>query len=196
MASPADTAGSPPGSRPGQLIVLTGPPGAGKTTVATLLADQYSPSVHLHADDFWHVIRRGAVAPYRRQAHRQNTIVITALARAASAYAGGGYHVIVDGIIGPWFIELFRTAAEMPPDRIHYLILRPDEATTLRRAADRGDDALTALEPLRTMYRQFTELGSYERHVINSAGLTPAGTADRTREAVTGRRFLLAPSPS
>jgi adenylate kinase family enzyme len=190
MASAADETGS----GPGQLIVLTGPPGVGKTTVATLLADQYSPSVHLHADDFWRFIRRGAIAPYLRQAHRQNTVVIASLARAASAYATGGYHVIVDGIIGPWFIEDFRAAADMPPDQIHYLILRPDEATTLQRAIGRGADALTTLEPVRTMYHQFTGLGPYERHVIDSTELNPATTTDRARHAITGRGFILAPS--
>jgi|GEM_PF-4392598 len=50
-------------SPPGRLIVLTGPPGAGESTVARFLADRLSPSVHLHCDDFWHFIKQGASAP-------------------------------------------------------------------------------------------------------------------------------------
>jgi predicted kinase len=175
------------------LIVLTGPPGAGKTTVAALLAQRYIPSVHLYADDFWRFICSGAIPPYLPQAHQQNGVVITALARAAAAYITGGYHVIVDGVIGPWFIERFYVEADLAREQIHYLVLRPDEATTVHRAVHRGPDALTATEPVRAMYAQFADLGRYESYVIDSSALDPAATAEFIQRAVTERRFILPP---
>lgn len=75
----------------GKVIVLTGPPGAGKSTVARLLTDSLPSSVHLHSNDFWHYIRQGRIAPYLPQAHQQNQTVI-------------------DGIVGPWFIDMFLSA--------------------------------------------------------------------------------------
>ena len=124
------------------MIVLTGPPGAGKSTVARLLADALPSSVHLHSDDFWNYIRQGRIAPYLPQAHQQNQVVIDALAQAAFAYAAGGYHVMCDGIVGPWFIDVFRAAAAARATELHYVILRPDEPTTLRRASARGDQRI------------------------------------------------------
>jgi hypothetical protein len=94
--------------------------------------------------------------------------VITALARAAATYTSSGYHVIVDGIIGPWFIEHFCAATDLAAGQIHCLVLRPDEATTVHRAVHRGSDALTDTEPVHAMYVQFTDLGRYESHVIDS----------------------------
>jgi predicted kinase len=141
------------------VIVLTGPPGAGKSTVARLLADALPLSVHLHSDGFWHYIRQGRIAPYLPQSHPQNQVVMDALARAAFAYAAGGYDVICDGIVGPWFIDVFRSAAATKVIELHYVILRPDEPTTVRRAVARGDEALTDPEPIRSLYRQFTDLG-------------------------------------
>ena len=49
----------------GSVLILTGPPGAGKSTVARLLADtNEKPTVPLHTDDFYVSIRKGYVAPY------------------------------------------------------------------------------------------------------------------------------------
>src|SRR5689334_1125692 len=95
-ASPVQSRTAPGGA----VVVLTGPPGAGKTTVARVLADRLTPSVHLHTDDFWHYIRQGWIAPYLPEAHRQNQVVINVVVQAAFGFAQGGYHVIVDGIVG------------------------------------------------------------------------------------------------
>jgi broad-specificity NMP kinase len=167
------------------LTVLTGPPGAGKTTVATILVQRYPFAVHLHADDFWHFIRSGGIPPYLPEAHQQNSVVITALARAAAGYAIGGYHVIVDGIVGPWFLERFCAALDPALGQIHYVVLRPDEASTLSRAQSRGPDALTDVDPIQSMYREFVDLGAYERHVIDSTTDDPAATVTRIERALT-----------
>ncbi len=45
-------------------------PGAGKTTMAKALAAMPgSPKVHLHADDFWHFIKQGAISLFLESTH-------------------------------------------------------------------------------------------------------------------------------
>ena len=64
-------------------IILTGPPGAGKSTTARSLAETYPKSVHLHTDDFWHYIASGAIPPYLPESEEQNQVVMRVIRQAA-----------------------------------------------------------------------------------------------------------------
>jgi cytidylate kinase len=86
----------------GEVITLTGPPGAGKTSVAALVAgDAARPTVHLVTDSFYRAIRTGFVLPYLPESARQNEIVIEAIQAAVTAFARGGYDVVVGRHRGP-----------------------------------------------------------------------------------------------
>jgi predicted kinase len=177
------------------VTVLTGPPGSGKTTVAGILAGQVSPSVSLHTDDFWRFIHQGRVPPYLPEAHHQNEVVMDVLVGCALGYAMGGYEVIVDGIVGPWFVEGFETAARTNSVPLHYVVLRADEKTTLARATGRGDGALTDSGPVKIMYEQFADLGAFEQHVIDCTLLTAERTAEAVRAGIEDGTFQLTAPP-
>ncbi|MFI8505094.1 AAA family ATPase [Streptomyces sp. NPDC085524] len=183
----------PSSPRSGQVIVVTGPPGAGKSTVAALLADHLTPSVHLHSDDFWSCIKQGGVPPYLPEADRQNQVVLRVLVSAAFGYAGGGYHVVYDGVVGPWFIDLFRAAAEEHAVPLNYVVLRPDQDTTMERATGRTGDALTDPEPIRSMHARFRDMGAYEANVLDSSSLTAGVTAASILQSLARGAYLLGP---
>ncbi|QNF34316.1 ATP-binding protein [Adhaeribacter swui] len=158
------------GSWAGNLLILSGPPGSGKTTLAQMLAQQPGCSkVHLPADDFWHFIKQGTIDPYLPEAHEQNKVVMQVLARAAEEYARGGYFVVLDGIIGPWFLPLFRIL-QVP---LHYLVLRPPLALAIQRCQERGGNTLTNPVVISALHQQFVALGELERHVLPTAEQNP-----------------------
>jgi adenylate kinase family enzyme len=69
------------------VLLLTGPPGVGKTTTARILANREERAVHVEVDHFFHFIRSGYVEPWRPESRQQNETVMRIVADTAGAYA-------------------------------------------------------------------------------------------------------------
>jgi predicted kinase len=178
----------------GRIVIVTGPPGAGKTAVAKRLAQSADRphAIHLHTDDFYTYIRKGFVEPWRPESRAQNTVVLDALAATAAIFAAGGYDVFADGIIGPWFFDPWFAAAERANLDLHYVLLLPDEATTVARATSRRAPALTDPAPVRFMWRQFAELPAYADHVVDTTHLSIDEALDLIQSGLAAGDFRLA----
>ncbi len=179
-----------------EIIILTGPPGAGKSTTARALADSFERSVHLHTDDFWAFIRSGMIQPYLPEADKQNHTVMQVIRDAAFSYGVGGFVVVVDGVVGPWMLEHFRAGSSAVNDvdgapRLHYVVLRPSRQETLRRAQARKAPALVDEVPVLEMWDQFADLGEFEGHVIDTTTQTSFETVAAVHAAVASGRFVL-----
>jgi chloramphenicol 3-O-phosphotransferase len=176
----------------GSILILTGSPGAGKSTVARLLADTSTrPIVHLHTDDFYTAIRKGFISPWLHEAQQQNIVVVGVIVDAALAYARGGYDVIIDGIIGPWFLDPFRDAAKNGVV-FDYVVLRPSEAETIRRGSARiFEKAMRDEVVIAQMWKAFSDLGPLEPHALDSTADNVDATAAQIRSGMAEGRFRL-----
>jgi len=145
-----------------------------------MLADAEERVVLLDGDEFWRVIRRGRMSPWLPESHDQNTAVVRILATTAAGYAAAGYPVIVDGIVGPWFLPVFTDATREAGVALHYVVLRASLAVALERVADRNVGVVDAgfEAGIRHMWRQFSDLGALERHVVDTSA-TPADVVGR-----------------
>ncbi len=178
---------------PGRIIILTGAPGTGKTTVAALTAKESdrARSVHMRTDRFYHDLSKGAVPPHLPESNKQNQVVVEAILAAAQHFARNGYDVIVDGIIGPWFLEPWKRAARTGAE-IHYLVLRASREETLRRALGRAKLNPSAnRELVAALWGQFQHLGPYEANAIDITDCSADEAAAMVKAAVAAGVMLL-----
>jgi predicted kinase len=174
----------------GFILIVSGPPGAGKSTVARRLAQTWDGlAVHIPTDAFYSAILSGYVAPWLAGSHQQNITVTQAIAAAASAYAAGGYAVLLDGVVGPWFLERYREAAANAGVELSYVVLRPDRATAVVRARDREETPLIVYPE--GLFERFDDLGPFEAHAIDTTSLDVAAVADLLRQGLTSSRFRI-----
>jgi gluconate kinase len=157
-----------------ELVVVSGPPGAGKSTVARLLAGQFERSVLVEGDAFFGFLARGAIEPWLSAANDQNDVVIQAAAAAAGRFAAGGFVTVYEGVVGPWFLDRFVQLADLP--EVHYAILMPSLDQCLDRVTSRTGHGFTDQAATRHMYQQFADAVIDQRHVFANA----PGTATQT----------------
>jgi cytidylate kinase len=158
----------------GELLVVTGPPGAGKSTVAAILSAGFPLSALVAGDDFFGFLDQGAIAPWLTDAHEQNEVVTEAAAAAAGRLARGDYTVVYDGMIGPWLLPAFARVAAAPA--LHYVIIFPDEETCVGRVVARTGHGFTDVPATRHMYREFADAEIDARHVLSDPPEDPRRT--------------------
>jgi len=148
----------------GSVVIVSGPPASGKTTLCRALAAGCPNGVHLDSDRFYDFIAH-RVDPTSGESHHQNTIIIRAVASAALAYAKGGYTVFLDGVIGPWFLPEFRPVleSEVPTQ---YVVLKVSAARARARARERQGPGMSPT--VDAMQPKFLDLGALEQHAVDA----------------------------
>jgi predicted kinase len=161
------------------VLILTGPPGVGKTTAAASLAVRSPRAVHLEADHFFRFIRSGFVEPWSPESNEQNAAVMRIVAAAATGYASAGYFTVVDGILIPgWFLEPVRDALREAGHRVAVAILRAPLSVCLSRLREREGGPGPDSGAIEQLWQSFADAGELETNVLEVGEESSVAVAD------------------
>lgn len=164
-----------------QIVIVSGPPGAGKSTVCEALCERYDRTVHLQTDDVYGWIRMGYAPPWKSGSADQNLVVSRACARAAVPFARSLYGVFIDGLISPVFLPVYVDELREAGVAIHYVVLLPSLEELMQRADGREKQIPGAgREMFERMHAMFAEatLPGWVTDAAGSAALTADAVMD------------------
>ncbi len=184
-----------------QVIVISGPPGAGKTSVAAAICERFDRMLHVEVDELRGWVKAGYRQPWAgdRQAREQLELAVRNACAIARETTAMRYAVVITDVVLPWQARLYREllaplGADAPA---HLVTLLPTLDVALQRDATRGHDSLP--ERVRAVFGEISAAivdGALPGAILDTSRDADAQvTADRVQDLVARSESLLSSRP-
>jgi len=164
------------------IIIVSGIPGAGKTTVSRLLAQRFERGVHIESDQLQLMIASGGLWPDgepRDEAMRQLRLRGRNCCLLADSFFEAGFTVVIDDVVIGSRLDEFLSDLTSTP--VYFVLLTPSPEVVAGRDAGRAE---------KHVFDKWGHLDEIMRTETRRAGLwldSSAMTAPETVDAILGR---------
>ena len=157
------------------LYIITGPAGAGKSTISRKIAESKSKSVLIEGDDIYHQVVGGYVQAWKQGNNLD--IFWKICIDMIDIYLSNGYTVVFNYIVNPENIKALQD--KFKEYKIKFIILITDEGTLLSRDKERPKDCQMG-ERCVTLLNNFKNKNYNKNNFLDTSNLS----VDETLEEI------------
>jgi adenylate kinase family enzyme len=179
-----------------QAIVVTGPAGAGKTSVAAALCERFDRMVHIDVDVLRHMVRAGYRHPWLddAQAAEQRLLAVKNAMAMARECIAARYAVVIDDVVYGPVVDMYRLALTDLGAPLHFVTLLPTLQVALERDAGRSASIPDRVRALHAEFSREAQAGALPGIALDtSADRDASASADRVQDAVAYGVALFSP---
>ena len=167
-----------------QLVILSGPPNAGKSATAEALCQRYDRMLHIEMAVLRELLRMGRLRPHDEtpEGRRQRTLFVEAACDMARRFLDAGYGVVIDDVILEDDLAAYCDGLAGVTQPVHFVVLLPGLEAVLGGEKRRREQ----LEELHARFAGWRGVAS-----VDPGSLTPELVADRVMALAAEGNALL-----
>ena len=145
------------------VVLITGPAGAGKTTITTKLAEKIPQTAVIEVDMLRGSIKNGYILPfpYTEEAGKQLLLGARNAVSLTKNFLTEGFNVCIDDVASGTILDFYWE--QLKDEKFSIFLLLPDKKALEKRDKGRGEDFRMGERALE-LHDKFTERAKEEEH--------------------------------